>query len=106
MARIELHPDFKDFLSLLNSHNVSYLMVGGYAVGYRTNSPDLCSGALHVNRTKHHSGANSIFHKVKNKEGNHEEKYSSEDTQSDSGGPPDQSGTDGTLARYPSPQSI
>ena len=34
MAKIELHPDFKDFLRLLNSHNVSYLLVGGYAVGY------------------------------------------------------------------------
>jgi len=34
MAEIELHPDFKDFLRLLNSHNVRYLLVGGYAVGY------------------------------------------------------------------------
>lgn len=34
MARIELHPDFRDFLKLLNSHNVEYLLVGGYAVGY------------------------------------------------------------------------
>src|SRR4030042_4076599 len=34
MAEIELHPDFKDFLRLLNSHNVKYLLVGGYAVGY------------------------------------------------------------------------
>ncbi|MDQ7780775.1 MAG: hypothetical protein RDV41_13855 [Planctomycetota bacterium] len=34
MARIELHPDFKDFLRLLNSHGVEYLLVGGYAVGY------------------------------------------------------------------------
>jgi predicted nucleotidyltransferase len=34
MAQIELHPDFKDFLRLLNSHGVKYLMVGGYAVGY------------------------------------------------------------------------
>ena len=34
MARIELHPDFKDFLRLLNSHGVEYLVVGGYAVGY------------------------------------------------------------------------
>ncbi len=29
MAEIELHPDFKDFLRLLNSHSVRYLMVGG-----------------------------------------------------------------------------
>ena len=34
MDKIELHPDFKDFLRLLNSHNVRYLLVGGYAVGY------------------------------------------------------------------------
>jgi hypothetical protein len=34
MARIELHPDFKDFLRLLNSREVRYLVVGGYAVGY------------------------------------------------------------------------
>lgn len=31
---ISLHPDFKDFLKLLNSHNVDYLLIGGYAVGY------------------------------------------------------------------------
>jgi hypothetical protein len=34
MAKIALHPDFKDFLKLLNSYNVEYLLVGGYAVGY------------------------------------------------------------------------
>lgn len=34
MAQIELHPDFKDFLRLLNSSGVEYLIVGGYAVGY------------------------------------------------------------------------
>jgi predicted nucleotidyltransferase len=34
MGRIELHPDFKDVLRLLNSHGVEYLVVGGYAVGY------------------------------------------------------------------------
>ena len=34
MAEIELHPDFKEFLRLLNSHKVKYLLVGGYAVGY------------------------------------------------------------------------
>ena len=34
MAKLELHPDFKDFLRLLNSHQVKYLLVGGYAVGY------------------------------------------------------------------------
>jgi hypothetical protein len=34
MASIELHPDFKDFLRLLNFHKVEYMLVGGYAVGY------------------------------------------------------------------------
>ena len=28
----KLHPDFKDFLNLLNKHKVDYLLVGGYAV--------------------------------------------------------------------------
>lgn len=31
---IKLHPDFKDFLKLLNSHKVDYLLIGGYAVIY------------------------------------------------------------------------
>jgi len=34
MGKIELHPDFKDFLRLLNFHNVRYVLLGGYAVGY------------------------------------------------------------------------
>ena len=34
MAQIELHPDFKDFLRLLNLHSIEYLVIGGYAVGY------------------------------------------------------------------------
>jgi len=34
MGEFELHPDFKDFLKLLNSHGVEYLVVGGYAVAY------------------------------------------------------------------------
>jgi hypothetical protein len=34
MEKIELHPDFKDFLKLMNSHGVKYMLVGGYAVGY------------------------------------------------------------------------
>jgi len=29
-----LPQDFKDFLRLLNSHQVEYLLIGGYAVGY------------------------------------------------------------------------
>jgi len=29
-----LPPDFKEFLRLLGSHGVEYLLIGGYAVGY------------------------------------------------------------------------
>jgi predicted nucleotidyltransferase len=31
---IKLHPDFKEFLRLLNAQNIEYLLIGGYAVGY------------------------------------------------------------------------
>jgi len=31
---ILLPPDFKEFLRLLNSHRVEYLLIGGYAVAY------------------------------------------------------------------------
>ncbi len=31
---IQLPPDFKEFLALLNAHDVQYLVVGGYAVNY------------------------------------------------------------------------
>lgn len=34
MATINLPPDFKDFLKLLNAHQVEYLLIGGYAVAY------------------------------------------------------------------------
>jgi hypothetical protein len=34
MEKLPLPPDFKDFLQLLNSEHVEYLLVGGYAVGY------------------------------------------------------------------------
>ena len=34
MAMIRLPQDFKDFLKLLNSKEVEYLVVGGYAVSY------------------------------------------------------------------------
>jgi hypothetical protein len=34
MATAYLPPDFKEFLMLLNSFGVEYLLVGGYAVGY------------------------------------------------------------------------
>lgn len=31
---IRLHQDFKEFLKLLNSKPIEYLLIGGYAVGY------------------------------------------------------------------------
>jgi len=34
MATIQLPPDFKEFLKLLNSNEVEYLVIGGYAVNY------------------------------------------------------------------------
>ena len=34
MAMTRLPPDFKEFLKLLNDHDVEYLLIGGYAVGY------------------------------------------------------------------------
>ncbi len=34
MATTQLPPDFKEFLQLLNAHDVKYLLIGGYAVGY------------------------------------------------------------------------
>jgi predicted nucleotidyltransferase len=34
MATIRLPPDFREFLQLLNAHEVEYLLVGGWAVGY------------------------------------------------------------------------
>lgn len=34
MATTRLPPDFKEFLKLLNEHNVRYLLIGAYAVNY------------------------------------------------------------------------
>jgi hypothetical protein len=31
---MEINPDFKEFLGLLNAHKIKYLIVGGYAVNY------------------------------------------------------------------------
>lgn len=37
----KLPRDFRDFLSLLNSHCVEYLLVGGYAVAIHGYIPDI-----------------------------------------------------------------
>ena len=34
MATIHLPSDFKEFLKLLNAHQVEYLLIGGYAAGF------------------------------------------------------------------------
>jgi hypothetical protein len=44
MGTIELPPDLLEFLRLLNSHEVEYLLVGGYAViiyGYPRTTGDM-----------------------------------------------------------------
>jgi hypothetical protein len=44
MATTRLPADFQDFLKLLNSHRVDYLLIGGYAVcyhGYYRNTNDI-----------------------------------------------------------------
>lgn len=53
---ITLPPDFKEFLRLLNSHSVEYLLIGGYAVGYHgypraTNDLDIWI-AIHPNNAE------------------------------------------------------
>ena len=50
MATIQLPLDFKEFLKLVNLHQVEYLLVGGYAVGYHgypraTGDMDLWGGS-------------------------------------------------------------
>ena len=57
MEKIELHQDFKDFLRLLNSNTVEYLLVGGYAVGYHgypraTGDMDIWVAVSEVNAQK------------------------------------------------------
>lgn len=44
MGTIQLTPDFKEFLKLLNAHEVRYLVIGGYALnafGYVRNIDDI-----------------------------------------------------------------
>lgn len=33
MAQAMFHKDFKEFIELLNKHDVEYLLIGGYALG-------------------------------------------------------------------------
>jgi hypothetical protein len=44
MAKVDLYPDFRELLKLLNSEGVKYLVLGGYAVihyGYSRSTVDL-----------------------------------------------------------------
>ncbi len=44
MNQVRLHPDFLDFIKALNSAEVKYMLVGGYAVifhGYARNTGDM-----------------------------------------------------------------
>ena len=34
VSTMEVHPDFRDLLALLNEHEVEYLIVGGYALAF------------------------------------------------------------------------
>lgn len=57
MATIRLPSDFKEFLSLLNSNSVRYLLIGGYAVGYyghirTTGDMDVWVEPTHENATR------------------------------------------------------
>jgi len=54
---IQLPPDFKEFLQLLNEYQVEYLLIGGYAVGYHgypraTGDMDIWVAIHPVNATK------------------------------------------------------
>ena len=54
---LPLPPDFKEFLRLLNSAQIEYLVVGGYAVGYHgyprpTGDLDIWVAALPGNAVK------------------------------------------------------
>lgn len=57
MGMIQLPADFKEFLKLLNSNSVEYLLVGGYAVNYygyarATADMDIWIGTDHNNTKK------------------------------------------------------
>ncbi len=57
MATIHLPRDFKEFLKLLNAHELEYLLIGGYAVGYfgyprATADMDIWIAVNHANAEK------------------------------------------------------
>ena len=54
---VKLPPDFKEFLKLLKEHEVRYLLIGGYAVGYHgyaraTEDMDIWIAVHHDNARK------------------------------------------------------
>lgn len=54
---MQLPDDFREFLKLLNSHKVEYLLIGGFAVGYygyprATNDIDVWVARTEINATK------------------------------------------------------
>lgn len=56
---LNLNPDFKEFIELLNTHNVEYIVVGGYAVAFhgRLGSLELLTfGLLYLQKTRRASG--------------------------------------------------
>src|SRR6266496_1663739 len=56
MATIQLPPDFKEFLRLLNSNSVKYLLIGGYAVNYHGYSRSTCDMDIWVARDVDNAG--------------------------------------------------
>ena len=61
-----LSPDFKEFIELLNAHNVEYLIVGGYALAFHghpryTKDIDVWIGANPENAQKMFLGASKHF---------------------------------------------
>jgi hypothetical protein len=63
MDTMLLPPDFKEFLRLLNSRSVEYLIVGGYAVGYHgyprpTGDLDIQANAERVHEVMEEFGFN------------------------------------------------
>ncbi len=53
----KLNENFTDFLKLLNEHNVTYLLIGGYAVGYHGYVRATGDLDIYYDRTKQNSEA-------------------------------------------------